>query len=37
LTLAHGSYTVTVMYVPATNAQGQANFAGGSVILTFIV
>jgi hypothetical protein len=37
LTLAHGSYSVTVLYVPATNAQGQTNFAGGSETLMFTV
>jgi hypothetical protein len=37
LTLAHGSYSVTVLYVPPTNAQGQTNFAGGSKTLTFTV
>ena len=37
LKLAHGTYTVTVVYVPATNAQGQTNFAGDSETLTFVV
>jgi hypothetical protein len=37
LTLAHGTYTVTVLYVPATNAQGETNFAGGSGTLMFTV
>jgi sugar lactone lactonase YvrE len=37
LTLAHGAYTVTIMYVPAKNAQGQSNFAGDSEPLTFTV
>jgi hypothetical protein len=37
LNLAHGSYTVTIWYVPATNALGLTNFTGDSKTLTFIV
>jgi hypothetical protein len=37
LTLAHGTYTITVLYVPTTNAQSETNFLGSSTTLTFTV
>jgi hypothetical protein len=37
LALASGTYTVTVLYVPGTNAQGQTNFSSDSITLTFTI
>jgi hypothetical protein len=37
LTLAKGKHTITILYVPDTDALGQMNFAGISTTLTFNV